>query len=47
MSKEKEYIKNTVILLIGKFSTQIVSFLLLPLFTYKLSADNYGYYKLI
>lgn len=47
MSKEKEYIKNTVILLIGKFSTQIVSFLLLPLFTYKLSADNYGYVDLL
>ena len=47
MNKEKQYAKNTVILLIGKFSTQIISFLLLPLYTYKLTTDNYGYIDLI
>lgn len=46
MSKENEFIKNTIILLLGKFSTQIVSFLLLPLYTYKLSTSDYGYVDL-
>ncbi len=47
MKKEKEYIKNTIILLIGKFSTQIISFLLLPIYTYKLATSNYGYIDLV
>ena len=42
-----EYYKNTFILLAGKLSTQFISFLLLPLFTAKLSASNYGYVDLI
>lgn len=46
MNKENEFIKNTIILLLGKFSTQIVSFLLLPLYTYKLSTSDYGYVDL-
>lgn len=47
MKKENNYLKNTIILLIGKFSTQIISFMLLPLYTYKLSTDNYGYIDLL
>lgn len=47
MIKEKEYAKNTMILLIGKFSSQIISFLLLPLYTYELSVNSYGYIDLI
>lgn len=47
MYKEHEFVKNTIILLIGKFSTQIVSFLLLPLYTYKLSTSDYGYIDLV
>lgn len=42
MSKKMELLKNTVILLIGKASSQIVSFLLLPLYTYVLSTSDYG-----
>lgn len=47
MDKNKEFIKNTFILFIGKFSTQIVSFLLLPLFTFKFSTSDYGYIDLV
>lgn len=47
MNKYKEYVKNTLILIIGKFSSQIVSFLLLPLYTFKLATENYGYVDLI
>ncbi len=47
MSKEKEFAKNTVVLLIGKFMTQLLTFLLLPLYTYKLATDDYGYIDLL
>lgn len=33
MNQKKELVKNTIIISIGKFSTKIVSFLLLPLYT--------------
>lgn len=33
MNQKKELVKNTIIISIGKFSTRIVSFLLLPLYT--------------
>lgn len=42
MSKGKDLMKNTGILFIGKISTQFVSFLLLPLYTAKLSTGEYG-----
>lgn len=42
MSKGKELLKNTGILFIGKISTQFVSFLLLPLYTAKLTTEEYG-----
>ena len=38
----KDLIKNTGILLIAKISTQVVSFLLLPLYTALLSTEEYG-----
>ena len=47
MEKSKELVKNTLIITIGKISTQIISFLLLPLYTYKLSAAEYGNYDFI
>lgn len=37
-----ELAKNTFIIAIGKFSTQIISFLLLPLYTSLLSKSDYG-----
>ena len=42
MSRGKELIKNTGILLVARISTQIVSFLLLPLYTALLSTAEYG-----
>ena len=33
MEKNKELIKNTIIILLGKFCTQFLSFFLLPLYT--------------
>ena len=47
MNQKKELIKNTLIISIGKFSTQLVSFLLLPLYTSLLSTSEYGQYDLL
>lgn len=47
MRQEKELIKNTIIIALGKFSTQIVSFLLVSLYTAKLTTEQYGRYDLI
>lgn len=42
MSKKKELLKNTVIIFLGKLCTQLISFLMLPLYTYVLSTEEYG-----
>ena len=42
MSRGKELAKNTIIITIGKVSTQFISFLLLPLYTSLLSTEEYG-----
>jgi len=42
MKYKKELIKNTAIISIGRLSTQIVSFLLLPLYTSLLTTRDYG-----
>lgn len=47
MSRTKELVKNTLIITVGKFSTQIVSFFLLPLYTAKLTTEEYGSYDLV
>lgn len=47
INKSKEYLKNTFILLIGKFATQFTSFLLIPLFTRYLLKDDYGWSDLL
>lgn len=47
MKKSKEYIKNTTILLLGKFTTQFMSLLLLPLYTKHLPVSDYGEIDLI
>lgn len=47
MKKNNEsYAKNTFILLLGKFSSQLVSFLLLPIYTRYLITSDYGYVDL-
>ena len=42
MNRNKEFAKNTIILFIGKFASQFMSLLLLPLFTHYLIAEDYG-----
>lgn len=42
MSREKNLIKNTAILTIGKICTQLITFFLLPLYTGILSTEEYG-----
>lgn len=42
MNKNKEFVKNTIILFIGKFATQFMSLLLLPLYTHYLLKEDYG-----
>lgn len=42
MSKEKELVRNTAIITIGKICTQFLSFVLLPLYTSVLSTKEYG-----
>lgn len=47
MSKESTLVKNTIIYAVGNFGSKILSFLLLPFYTYYLSTDDYGYFDLI
>ena len=47
MHKKKELVKNTIIIFLGKVSTQFISFLLLPLYTRFLSTSAYGTVDLI
>lgn len=47
MNKKSELLKNTIIILIGKISTQFITFLLLPLYTYFLTTNEYGTFDLI
>ena len=42
MRRNKDFIKNTAILFIGKFSSQFMSLLLIPLLTRFLTASDYG-----
>ncbi len=47
MNQKRALMKNTIIITIGKFSTKVVSFLLLPLYTSLLSTGEYGQYDLL
>ena len=47
MHKKKELVKNTLIIFLGKISTQFISFFLLPLYTRFLSTSAYGTVDLI
>ena len=47
MKKKTELIKNAFIILLGKACTQFLSFLMLPLYTFVLSTDDYGTIDLI
>ena len=47
MSKASSLAKNTTILAVGKLSYQLISFVLLPLYTYYLSPSEYGFVDLV
>lgn len=47
MNQKKELLKNTFMIAFGKSSTQVISFLLLPLYTSILSTSEYGNYDLL
>lgn len=47
MSKAASLAKNTVILAVGKLSSQMISFLLLPLYTHYLNPSEYGFADLV
>lgn len=47
MNREKQLVKNTAIITIGKISTQLITFLLLPLYTSILSTEEYGIVDLL
>lgn len=47
MSKEKELIKNTIILSLGNFLSQLTSLITLPILTAYISKADYGIYELI
>ena len=47
MNKEKQLFKNTAIVSIGKLCTQLITFFLLPLYTYALSTEEYGIVDLL
>ena len=41
-NRERQLVKNTIIVAIGKICTQFISFFLLPLYTALLSTEEYG-----
>lgn len=47
MSKQKDLVKNTLIIALGKLSTQFLTFLLLPLYTTYLAKSEYGTVDLV
>lgn len=47
MKREKQLLKNTVIVAIGQISTKFISFFLLPLYTAYLSTEEYGVVDLL
>lgn len=47
MSREKELVKNTTILAIGKFMPKLLTFVTLPILTAQLTKAEYGSYDLI
>lgn len=47
MSYQGKLLKNTAIIALGKISTQILSYILLPLYTAKMVTEEYGSYDFI
>ena len=47
MNREKELVLNTIILVIGKISTQFINFILLPFYTMYLTPEEFGVFDLL
>lgn len=47
MNKEKKLMLNTVIYMIGNFSSKFLTFLLIPFYTFYLSEADYGYADIV
>lgn len=47
MTREKQLVKNTAIITVGKVCTQLINFILLPLYTSLLSTEEYGIVDLL
>lgn len=47
MNRERELVKNTAVLAVGKIGTQCISFFLLPLYTSVLETSEYGTFDLM
>ena len=47
MKREKQLLKNTVIVAIGQICTKFISFFLLPLYTALLTTEEYGVVDLL
>jgi O-antigen/teichoic acid export membrane protein len=47
MNKNKELVKNTIIIFIGKACTQFITILLLPLYTKYLISSEFGIVDLV
>ncbi|WP_321327967.1 oligosaccharide flippase family protein [uncultured Ilyobacter sp.] len=47
MSRQNKLFKNTIIYSIGNFSSKLIAFIMLPLYTKYLSLADYGYYDIV
>ena len=47
MNRYLKLLKNFFLMVIGQFSSKLLSFLLVPLYTYILSTEEYGSFELI
>ena len=47
LNKYKKLLSNTAAMTVGQFSSKILSFLLIPLYTSILSTEEYGIYDII
>ncbi|WP_367378396.1 lipopolysaccharide biosynthesis protein [Enterococcus gilvus] len=47
MDKYKKLVNNSIIFAIGNFGSKIISFVMVPLYTYVLSSEDYGKVDLI
>ena len=47
MERSKKFIKDIFIYAIGNLGSKLITFLLVPLYTYFISPDDFGYYDIV